>query len=709
MAEELSLKINIGGKEQVVESVRDLKKAIKEAEFEAFALAEQFGDGDERVIQLRQEVGNLKNAMADAADQAKAFSEDSKFPAVAQSIQGLASGFTAVQGAMSLIGVESESVEKSLLKVQSALAFSEGLGGVISSIDSFKVLSAQIKSTTAFRWLDVQATRAASFVQNLFTGAVNTTSTAFKGLKVAIAATGIGALVVAIGLVVEMMMKWGDNTKEVEAATNELNRALDETKRITEDTLRMNDVYTKTQLANAKKRGASEEELLKIEKQGREERYKTLQADIDTKQKIYDNLKSTGKATYEQVKKAGEELNAAQKSINQEKENDRLKDLEKEAQQIDDARNKEKEKRKVNNDKAKQQREQDAKEQQERLDAALQVERDAVLATYSARNKDLQQLDDEYIQQKTTLLKAGFTDFTNIDEAYRIKQLEINKQYDEEEKKLQEEKDKDAKDKLIKKQEEERAILQQGLQDRIDAIDIENEKIEMDFEQDLVRLKEKREKVNELEASELSNTELTEFERTQIRSKYAKMRTDVSKEEVEIEKAQQQAKVDLNNAYLDIASQFGGLLSQIAGKNKTLAIAGVIVEQVAAISKIISNTGIANAKSVAASPLTGGLPWVAVNSASAGISIASTIANAVKSISQIKSTGGGEGSGTAPSSIPNVGAPLTAQAPLPNTTQLDQQSINALGNQAIRTYVIESDLTTNQQRIAAIRQRARFS
>jgi len=459
MAEELSLKINIGGKEQVVESVRDLKKAIKEAEFEAFALAEQFGDGDERVIQLRQQVGNLKNAMADAADQAKAFSEDSKFPAVAQSIQGLASGFTAVQGAMSLLGVEGEAVEKSLLKVQSALAFSEGLGGVISSIDSFKVLSAQIKSTTAFRWLDVQATRAASFVQNLFTGAVNTTSTAFKGLKVAIAATGIGALVVAIGLVVEMMMKWGDNTKEVEAATNELNNALEETKRITEDTLRSNDLYTKTQLANAKKRGASEEELLKIEKQGRDERYKTLQAGIDSKQKIYDNLKKTGKATYEQVKKAGEELNAAQKSFNQEKENDRLKDLEKEAQQIQDARNKENDKKKANKDKAKQDKEQEDKERMEMLNAALEVERQAVLATYSQRNKDLQQLDDEYIQQKNTLLKAGFTDFTNIDEAYRIKKLEINKQYDKEELDLYNENIEKEKELLAKKQEEERALI----------------------------------------------------------------------------------------------------------------------------------------------------------------------------------------------------------------------------------------------------------
>jgi hypothetical protein len=42
-------------------------------------------------------------------------------------------------------------------------------------------------------------------------------------------------------------------------------------------------------------------------------------------------------------------------------------------------------------------------------------------------------------------------------------------------------------------------------------------------------------------------------------------------------------------------------------------------------------------------------------------------------------------------------------------TQLNQQSINDLGNQAVRAYVIETDVTGNQQRMAAIRQRARFS
>ena len=51
---------------------------------------------------------------------------------------------------------------------------------------------------------------------------------------------------------------------------------------------------------------------------------------------------------------------------------------------------------------------------------------------------------------------------------------------------------------------------------------------------------------------------------------------------------------------------------------------------------------------------------------------------------------------------------LQPQQPQAQLTQLNPASINALGNQAIKAYVVETDVTTNQQRIKAIQQRARF-
>jgi hypothetical protein len=52
---------------------------------------------------------------------------------------------------------------------------------------------------------------------------------------------------------------------------------------------------------------------------------------------------------------------------------------------------------------------------------------------------------------------------------------------------------------------------------------------------------------------------------------------------------------------------------------------------------------------------------------------------------------------------------MLPQLPQAQTTNISRQSINDMGNQAVRAYVIETDVTGNQQRMAAIRQRARFS
>jgi hypothetical protein len=84
----------------------------------------------------------------------------------------------------------------------------------------------------------------------------------------------------------------------------------------------------------------------------------------------------------------------------------------------------------------------------------------------------------------------------------------------------------------------------------------------------------------------------------------------------------------------------------------------------------------------------------------AGVSIATIAAT---SIAKFKT-------GSSPS-MPSVGgsSPMIPQLPQAQTTNISQQSINDLGNNAVRAYVIESDVTSNQQRMAAIRQRARFS
>ena len=91
--------------------------------------------------------------------------------------------------------------------------------------------------------------------------------------------------------------------------------------------------------------------------------------------------------------------------------------------------------------------------------------------------------------------------------------------------------------------------------------------------------------------------------------------------------AELEARTAIEQAKFGILAQFGGLLGQLAGESKELQIAAVIATQAAAIGQIISSTGLANAKALAASPLTFGQPWVTINTVSAGLSIASAVAS----------------------------------------------------------------------------------
>ena len=256
--------------------------------------------------------------------------------------------------------------------------------------------------------------------------------------------------------------------------------------------------------------------------------------------------------------------------------------------------------------------------------------------------------------------------------------------------------------------EEERGIIALRLQSQIEALDAENAKIDGDFQQDLERFKEQRGILAEQEANELANTELTEFQKTEIRKKYSDARKGITDQEIETEKAAAQAKQDINMAYLGLFEQFGNVLGQLAGKNKALAIAGIVISQAAAIGQIIASTGIANAKAVGVSPLTFGMPWVAINTISAGLSIASTIAGAVKSIQQINQaasqagvTGGGGSGGqvSAPPPLPKVAgmaAPQIQTEGGQSSSSQIAQTIAMAQSKPARAYVVSQDITSNQ-------------
>ena len=330
-------------------------------------------------------------------------------------------------------------------------------------------------------------------------------------------------------------------------------------------------------------------------------------------------------------------------------------------------------------------------------------------------NKETKDLADKVIKEKldseTLQLDLRLAKGEISEKEYQQKLYEIRKQYaltNDDLIKAEIDRETFKNDEKKKLAEEERGIIATRLQTQIEALDAENARIEGDFQQDLERLAEKKALLTEQETNELANTELNEFQKTEIRKKYADARKNVSDQEIATEKAAAQAKHDINMAYLGLFEQFGNVLQQVAGKNKALAIAGIVISQAASIGQIIANTGIANAKAVAASPVTFGQPWVAINTISAGLSIASTIASAVKSIQQINQaasqagvTGGGGGGSVG--AAPNIPAPRVAGAAAPEIQTAGGQNPNTqlaetLGRASapIKAYVVSGDVSSQQ-------------
>ena len=142
----------------------------------------------------------------------------------------------------------------------------------------------------------------------------------------------------------------------------------------------------------------------------------------------------------------------------------------------------------------------------------------------------------------------------------------------------------------------------------------------------------------------------------------------------------------------------GKLLQDVAGKNKKTAIAGVIIEKAGAIAQIVANTAIANAKAIGASPLTGGQPFVGINTGSAIVSIGATIAQASKAIEAIKNPEGSSTGGGGAAALPSrqIQPPAFNVVGATQTSQL-AQTISGQEEKPIKAFVVASDVTTAQE------------
>jgi hypothetical protein len=169
------------------ESIGQVRKAIKDATSDLLRMQEAFGKTSPQAIDAARRVAELRDRINDAKEQADLFDPGNKFKAFSNAASQVAAGFSAVQGAMALVGEESDDLQKTLVKVQGAMALSQGLsqiGDLGKAFDELKIVGVR----------------------------------AFTALKTAIGSTGIGLLVIALGAIVAY---WDDIKAAVSGVSEE--------------------------------------------------------------------------------------------------------------------------------------------------------------------------------------------------------------------------------------------------------------------------------------------------------------------------------------------------------------------------------------------------------------------------------------------------------------------------------------------------------
>jgi hypothetical protein len=274
--------------DEMSKSATDLGATFEDVYGEVKPLTAQMGEMEDRLYQLSlagdtsskefkdltAEVGRYRRAQRQTDLQVDAASTtmDEK---LGGALQGATSAFAGAQGAMALMGVESGKLEETLLKVQAAMALAEGVKGIREAIP---------------------------LVKQFGSIAINS----LKGVRSALVSTGIGAIIVAVGLLIANWKEFNQWVEKVRNSTdgwgvalkalllvvapfvfaiNELNKGL-QALGITE---------SEEEIAE-KKRWEEKKKRLEEEKQLQEEQF-------NREQKLFDQrialLEAEGKATFE--------------------------------------------------------------------------------------------------------------------------------------------------------------------------------------------------------------------------------------------------------------------------------------------------------------------------------------------------------------------------------------------------------------------------
>lgn len=163
---------------------------------------------------LAQEAGRMKRAIEGVEQTVQVLSQNGGRLMVlfTEAVTALSAGMLVAQGAAALFGDENEDLQKAMLKVQAAMSLAMGVQQLVNTLTQRSIL----------------LTEAHAAAQKLLAWTTGASTAAMRTFRAALVTTGVGALVVGLGLLIEALASSGDETKEATDYMKKYNKAIED-------------------------------------------------------------------------------------------------------------------------------------------------------------------------------------------------------------------------------------------------------------------------------------------------------------------------------------------------------------------------------------------------------------------------------------------------------------------------------------------------
>lgn len=241
---------------KIENSTAPLKKRLRELQV---MIAQMNFDGmtdNDVFVRMTAKAAEMKDALGDASQAVRLMSSDTaKLDAVIEGMQGIAGVASIATGAISLFGAENENLERAMLKVQSAIAITNGVQQIANILNKDSILMLKLKDfwskavakdtakQTTSTIANNAVTKASTTATNLNTVAEIANTTATKGSTIAQNAWNVakaigkamfgdftGLLLVGVGALTTYALATSTSTEEQEKQTKSIGKTKDAVK-----------------------------------------------------------------------------------------------------------------------------------------------------------------------------------------------------------------------------------------------------------------------------------------------------------------------------------------------------------------------------------------------------------------------------------------------------------------------------------------------